>query len=193
MSQINRGLLDETIELPLSNKAQEEFDVFCSIPVVSLAQLHGGEICAALNRQHPRDLFDVKYLLDNEGFTKDIKKGFLLLLLSSNRPMNEMLNPNLLDQRDAMVNQFTGMSSEPFSYDDFEKTRQKLIALIHQSLTNYDKYFLLSFSNLKPDWSVNSFEKFPAVQWKMKNLTKLKEKNKEKFNELNSSLSKLFN
>lgn len=84
VNQINRGVMDGTVTLPQCEKAQEEFDAFCAIQVVSLGQLYGGKICAVLDRQHPRDLFDIKYLLENEGFTEEIKKGFLLFLLSSN-------------------------------------------------------------------------------------------------------------
>jgi len=83
VNQINRGILGAIVKLPLCEKAQEEFDAFCAIPLVSLGQLYGGKICAALDRQHPRDMFDVKFLLQNEGFTDDIKKGFMLCLLSS--------------------------------------------------------------------------------------------------------------
>lgn len=175
VNQINRGILDELVELPLCDKAQEEYDAFCTISVVSMGQLYGGKICAALDRQHPRDLFDVRDLLNNEGFTNDIKKGFILLLLSSNRPLNEMLQPNLIDQREAMVNQFDGMSSEPFTYEDFEKTRATLIDTIQQSLVAKDKEFLISFSNLTPDWSIYDFERFPAVQWKLQNLKNLRQ------------------
>src|SRR5690606_40823428 len=78
VNQINRGILDEPVTMPLCEAAQEEFDVFCAVPVVPLGQLFGGKICAALDRQHPRDMFDVKYLLQNEGFTEEIKKGFML-------------------------------------------------------------------------------------------------------------------
>lgn len=144
--------------------------------------MYGGKICAALDRQHPRDLFDVKYLLQNEGFTNDIKKGFVLCLLSSNRPLNEMLQPNLIDQQETMVNQFEGMSSESFTYEDFEASRAQLIETIHRNLTAKDKEFLLSFNNLTPDWSIYDFERFPAVQWKLQNLKMLKTKNLEKFN-----------
>lgn len=191
VNQINRGLLGESVELPLCDKTQDEFDVFCVVPVVSLPQLYGGKICAALDRQHPRDLFDVKYLLENEGFTDDIKKGFLLFLLSSGRPINEMINPNLIDQSKAMANQFEGMSTKEFTYQDFEITRHELIETINRSLTTYDKGFLVAFSNLQADWSVYDFRRFPAVQWKLENLKKLKENNKEKFYQLNSLLEKL--
>lgn len=191
VNQINRGVIDETVTLSLCEKAQEEFDAFCAIPVVPLGQLYGGKICAALDRQHPRDLFDVKYLLQNEGFTNDIKKGFMLCLLSSNRPLNEMLQPNFIDQRETMVNQFEGMSSEPFTYEDFEKSRAELIDVVHQNLADKDKEFILSFNKGTPDWSIYDFEQFPAVQWKLQNLNKLKAINVEKFNTLNASLEKL--
>lgn len=175
----------------LTDKTQRDFNAFCSIQVVPIAQLYGGKICAALDRQHPRDMFDVKYLLENEGFTEDIKIGFLLLLLCSSRPIHEILNPNLKNQEEAMVNQFVGMSYEPFTYNDFEKTRTVLIKTIQNNLTKIDKDFLLAFNRLEPDWSNYNFEKFPAVQWKLMNLAKLKEQNTIKFDELNSSLLKL--
>ena len=88
-----------------------------------------------------------------------------------------MLFPNLLDQRSAMANQFDGMSNEPFTYDDFEATRNILIQNIHESLTVADKDFLLKFENVTPDWSLYNFKGFPAVPWKLQNLQKLKETN----------------
>lgn len=191
VNQINRGVSGKVVRLPLCEKAQEDFNAFCAISVVSLGQLFGGKICAALDRQHPRDLFDIQFLLQNEGFTDDIKKGFMLCLLSSNRPINEMLQPNLIDQQDAMVNQFEGMSSETFTYEDYEIIRVQLIETIHQNLIDKDKEFLLSFNNLEPDWSIYDFERFPAVQWKLENLNTLKAKNPEKFNKLKASLEEV--
>ncbi|MGS2763863.1 NAD(P)-binding domain-containing protein [Sinomicrobium sp. M5D2P9] len=133
---------------------------------------------------HPRDLFDIKYLMENEGFTDEIKKGFLLCLLGSNRPLHKMLNPNLTDQRHAMENHFAGMSYVPFTYEDFEKTRHQLITAVKECLTKEDKDFLLGFKSLTPDWSVYNFERFPAVQWKLQNLIKLKNNNQSKYDEL---------
>lgn len=191
VNQINRGIMDDTVTLPLCEKTQEEFDAFCAIPVVSLGQLYGGKICAALDRQHPRDLFDVKYLLENEGFTEEIKKGFILFLLSSSRPLHEMLHPHFIDQRATLVNQFEGMGREPFTYEDFEKTREELIKAIHQNLTDKDKEFLLSFGEGTPNWDIYDFERFPAVQWKLQNLIKLKNDNLEKYESIVASLKKV--
>lgn len=191
VNQINRGIMDDTVRLPLCEKSQKEFDVFCAIPVVPLGQLYGGKICAALDRQHPRDLFDVKYLLENEGFSEEIKKGFLLFLLSSNRPLHEMLHPNFIDQRETLVNQFEGMSPEPFTYTDFGKSRGELIDIIHQNLTDKDKVFLLSFGEGTPNWDIYDFERFPAVKWKLQNLIKLKNENPEKHESFVASLKKI--
>lgn len=180
VNQAMRGAIAPPIHLTLCDKAQEEFDAFCEIDVVPFGQLYGGKICAALDRQHPRDIFDIKNLLENEGFTDEIKIGFLFCLLGSKRPIYEILYPNLLDQRAAMANQFDGMSDEPFTYEDFEATRNLLLQTIHENLTDFDKEFLLNFENGTPDWSLFNFEDYPAVQWKLRNLQKLKETNAEK-------------
>lgn len=183
VNQAMRGAMEPPVTTILCKTAQETFDAFCEIQVVPIGQLYGGKICAALDRQHPRDLFDVKLLLENEGFTEQIKTGFLFGLLSSKRPIHELLNPNLIDQRSAMSNQFEGMSEEEFSYEDFEATRSLLIKTIHENLTDKDKEFLLSFQNGTPDWSSFDFEDYPAVQWKLQNLQRLKEANPEKHRE----------
>ena len=177
---VGRGTFLPPGNMPLCKRAQGEFDVFCVMPIVPLGQLYGGKICAALDRQHPRDLFDVKYLLENEGFTDDIKTGLLLCLLAGDRPIHETIRPNLQDQRQAMINQFEGMSEEPFTYGDYETVRAQMIETVHARLTKTDREFLLGVKNLEPDWSLYDFGRFPAVQWKLQNLRKLKEANPEK-------------
>ena len=190
VNQTNRGLFQKPRLLSLCDYAQKEFDVFCAIKTVSLSQLYGGKICATLDRQHPRDLFDVKQFIENEGYTDEIKQGFLLHLLSSKRPIVELLYPNRIDQEKVLENQFTGMSEENFSYDDFEKTRDKLIKTIHNSLNKDDKAFILSFLNTEPDWEVYSFQHFPSVQWKLQNLKELKINKPEKHNQIYKNLKK---
>ena len=49
VNQTNRGVLSDPIEYQLCEKAQDQFDAFCSIAVVPLSQLYGGKICAALD------------------------------------------------------------------------------------------------------------------------------------------------
>ena len=175
VNMVGRGLIGGATKAPLCEAAQEQFDAFCAMPLVPLSQLYGGKICAALDRQHPRDLFDVKLLLDNEGFTEEIKRGLLFGLVSSNRPAFELLDPHLLDQRTAFENQFEGMSAIEFSYDDFETTRLQLIETVKTSLNESDRAFLLSLNGLEPDWSIYDFQEFPSVKWKLLNLEKFRQ------------------
>ncbi len=178
--EVNQGM--RGLIFPIENKvlcqaAQQQFDVFCAFNVVALGQLYGGKLVAAIDRQHPRDLFDVKNLLDNEGFTDEIKAGFLFSLLSSTRPLVELLFPNFINQSHTFTTQFEGMTKEPFTYEDFEAVRHTILAIIHSSLSARDKAFIMQFENVTPDWTCYNFQNYPAVQWKLKNLAKLKQEN----------------
>jgi hypothetical protein len=104
-------------------------------------------ICVTLDRQHRRDLFDVKYLLEKEGFKEDIKKSLMLLLLSSIRPLDEMLQPNLIDQKQQWSISLKVSVLSVFKYDDIENAMATLIENIRQNLTTKGKIFLLNFSN----------------------------------------------
>jgi predicted nucleotidyltransferase component of viral defense system len=174
VNTVGRGLLGDTTKGQLCKTAQEQFDAFCVMPIVPIGQLYGSKVCAALDRQHPRDLFDVKLLFENEGFSDEIKRGFIFGLVSSNRPIHEMLDPNLLDQRTAFKNQFEGMSAIDFSYDDYESTRLQLLETVTAGLDTSDKAFLLSINRLAPDWSIYDLQNFPSVKWKLLNLAKFK-------------------
>ena len=50
-------------------------------PILSFYDLYAGKICAALDRQHPRDLFDIKSLFDHEGMDRKLLITFLLYLI----------------------------------------------------------------------------------------------------------------
>ncbi len=177
---VSRGILGEAKKQTLSDKTSEEYEAFVAMQVVPMGQLYGGKICAALDRQHPRDLFDIKYLLENEGLSRDVMLGFLLALISNDRPIYEVLNPNLLDQRKAMDNQFTGMTSYDFYYTEFEEVRSKLVTSVNRNLLDEDKSFLMSIRRLQPKWEIHDFERFPAVRWKLQNLEKLYNSNFKK-------------
>jgi len=178
-----RGHVFNPENMDIADAVEEEFGRFVSMNVVNQAELFGGKICAALDRQHPRDLFDISRLFETTGITKEIMQGFIICLLSSPRPIHEMINPNILDQRHAFETQFAGMTEIPFSYEDFEVTREKLIKEINAGFTDTDRDFLLSFTNAEPDWSLFPYDKIkdlPAVKWKLLNIEKLKTKNPTK-------------
>ena len=92
-----RGSAFESVNRKLSPKAEKEFELSVSARTLSFEDLYGGKICAALDRQHPRDLFDVKLLFEVEGLTDKIRKAFIVYLISHGRPMVELLNPSLKD------------------------------------------------------------------------------------------------
>jgi hypothetical protein len=191
VNQIKRGVYARVFEGDLCEKAQMEFDTFCTMPLVPEGQIYGGKICAALSRQHPRDLFYVKLLLDETKITDDLKKGFIFCLLGDDRPFHEILSPNPLNQESVLKNQFQGMTSDPFTYEDFEITRLKLISTIQNSLSDFDRGFLLDFMHLEPDWSIYPFNDFPAVRWKLMNIEALKNKNIAKYNNQIKALEKV--
>jgi len=183
VNQINRGLIAEPCTKILCSRAEDEFDRFCEIKTVSVGQLWGGKLNAALERQHPRDIFDVKNMLQKIGFTEEIKQGFLFFLLCGKRPIDEVLNPKLINQRVIFESQFLGMTNEELTYQEFEKIREELILLIQKSLTQSDKEFLLSFVSGNPYWKDFDYSKYPAIKWKQLNINKLRQENPIKFRE----------
>lgn len=193
VNTITRGSIEDPILMRVNKKVEDTFGRFAAINVVSFAELFGGKVCAALDRQHPRDLFDIRLLLDNEGFTEKIKIGFIISLISHMRTINELLRPNFIDQQQTFETQFSGMADIPFSYEDFEKTREELVELVHSSLSNEDRAFILSFKELHPIWEllpVRNAKDLPAVRWKIQNLKRLKSENLKKYQSLVSALDK---
>ncbi|NGZ90293.1 nucleotidyl transferase AbiEii/AbiGii toxin family protein [Psychroflexus maritimus] len=189
---IKRGCYAPPQQFALCEKAQDDFEVYTQIAIVEQGHLFGGKICAALDRQHPRDLFDIKYMLEKEGFSPEIKKGFLFYLISSNRPIVEVLFPVFKDQSLAFSNQFEGMSQAKFDYSEYEKTREVLVRTVNLALTKEDKTFLASIEEGEPDWSRYDFSQFPAVQWKLQNINLLKKKNPAKHKRLYKKLKMEF-
>ncbi len=186
-----RGIIFPERLMEVNESVQNEFKKFAAINVVSQGELFGGKICAALDRQHPRDLFDVHLLLKNEGITNEIKLGFITFMLSHARPMSELLSPHELNQRATFENQFMGMTTIPFTYNDFEATRKQLIVGIHKTLTDNDKKFLISFKSGQPEWSlipIDKLENLPAVKWKLLNIRNLIANNPDKHVEMKNAL-----
>jgi len=181
VNQTKRGIVGGELQhLPLCTKAQNEFGMYCEAAIVPMTQLYGGKVAAALSRQHPRDLFDIKHMTIP---MTAIREGLIFCLLGSDRPIHESLSPKLIDQRMAMANQFEGMSDVPFSYTEFEETRERLIRDVRELLTEEDKQFLIGFERAEPVWFGYEFanlKDYPSVKWKSMNLAKLKTKNPDK-------------
>lgn len=144
--------------------------------MLELEELYAGKLVAALDRQHPRDLFDVMLLLDNEGISPELMDLFVVYLISSNRPIAELLAPNPQPLQPVFDQQFRGMSLQTVTVELLEQTRKAMIEVIRHQLTDYHKDFLLSFKSGEPDWRLlkhDHAQELPAVRWKLQNVRRL--------------------
>lgn len=189
---ILRGSVFPSEVRSLCEKAEMKFEMSVSAQTLSLADLYGGKICAALDRQHPRDLFDIYYLLDNGGITDEIRHAFIIYLASHTRPMHELLDPVRRDISDVFNKQFQGMAVETVGLDILLDAREALINTINEILKDDERKFLVSIKEGNPDWSLmplEGMERLPALQWKLQNIRKMdNEKHKEMLNRLRGTL-----
>ena len=146
--------------------------------LLSFNDVYAGKMCAALDRQHPRDLFDIALLLDREGIGRDLLKTFLVYLIGHNRPIAELLAPRRRDIAGLYDGEFREMAREPVPLQTLLDARERLVAALHALLTEEDRAFLLSVKGRKPDWSLidlPGIADLPAVRWKLVNLDRMSE------------------
>jgi predicted nucleotidyltransferase component of viral defense system len=190
-NEVIRGAVFPPEERELTQRAEHMFERSVTAYVLSTPDLYGGKICAALDRQHPRDLFDVKVLLEQEGITDEIRKAFVVYLASHDRPMSELLDPKRKEIRQIYESEFAGMTIDTVSYEELLKARENLIEALRKELTDDEKVFLNSLKEGQPKWSLMSIEgieKLPAVQWKLRNIQSM---NKKKHAEALEKLKKV--
>ena len=187
-----RGTVFPPVEEELCEQAEALFEVSATASILAVPDLYGGKLCAALDRQHPRDIFDVKILMENEGITDEIRTAFVVYLASHDRPMSELLDPNKKDFRQIFEQDFAGMTAEEVQYDELVAVRDRLIESINEAMTENEKKFLLSIKQGEPDWNhmqVAGIDQLPAIQWKLLNIRKMKkEKHAESLQKLRTAL-----
>ncbi len=193
VSPVLRGSVHPVQEKELSANAEKEFG-YAKMQLLSFEDLYAGKLCAALDRQHPRDLFDIYYLLNNEGITESIKNTFLVYLISHNRPISELLAPRPQDISALFESEFKGMTYEDVSLEELYQTRGKIVETIHNGLNENDRQLLLSLKEGKPKWELFAFPQaasLPAVRWKLHNLGKMtSQKRKDALLKLEDVLSR---
>lgn len=175
VTPVLRGCVYEPTVRQVSARVEAEFG-FAEMPVVSFADLYAGKIVAALDRQHPRDLFDVRNLLVHEGIDEKLRKAFVVYVISHDRPMAEVLAPTRYDISLEYKRGFEGMVDEPVSLDDLLKAREDLIREIVGNMPEEHRRFLLSLKCGEPDWSLLDLpgtQDLPAVRWKLENLGRM--------------------
>jgi hypothetical protein len=188
-----RGHLLPTRTLSTVPRVEEVFEAFAEMPVVSHGELFGGKLCAALDRQHPRDLFDVRGLLDAEGITGEVRHGLIAGLVGHNRPSSELLRGRMQDRQAAFTAEFAGMTPEPFDYGAHSETFLRMVHMIQSALTADDRGFLVSFEAGEPEWGrfpYASLANLPGAQWKLLNIQNLRQTNPVKHKEGVDALKK---
>jgi len=131
------------------------------LPVASLEDVYGGKLVAAMDRQHPRDLFNVMQVFAHEGITPGIRRAFVVYLDSHNRPVHEVLFPAERDIAQEHERTFRGMNADTVELADLLKVRKRMMV------------------------------ELPGIRWKLNNLGHLQTSNPKKFNEQREALARL--
>lgn len=183
INYVIRGSVNPIQRMSLTQKAKDVLLADVDLPLLSPSDIYGGKLVAALDRQHPRDLFDVLQLFANEGITRDIRRSFVVYLASHNRPIHEVLFPTEIDISREYESTFRGMTTEPVEVSELLSVRDRLLHELPRSLTPDERQFLMSLASAEPQWEllgVNHAQRLPAIKWKVQNLQKLAKENNAK-------------
>ena len=181
VTPVLRGCVHDS-ELKTVTESVEDTFGFAEMQVLSFADLYAGKFVAALDRQHPRDFFDTRELLDNEGIDDTLRRCFLVYLISASRPMHEILIARRRDMTADFERSFDGMTEEPLTLDELNAARETFIAEVVGKMPDTHRRFLASFVRGKPDWAsigLPEAANLPAVKWRQQNLDKLTAEKRE--------------
>lgn len=179
----------------LTAKARDLLMADLELPVVATEDLYGGKLVAALDRQHPRDLFDVMQLFAHEGITPGIRRAFVVYLACHNRPVHEVLFPALRDLRQDYERTFKGMTAETIELEELLAARARLVEELPRALDAGERAFLLSLVRNEPQWhllGIDHLQELPGVRWKLRNLEQLAAQNPGKFSAQAQELAERF-
>ena len=175
VSPVLRGAIHEPALRESSPAVTDQFGLI-RMPVLHPLDIYAGKLCAALDRQHPRDLFDVMQLQHAEGIDRALFEVFLVYVLSGDRPIAEMFSPRITPLARAFNTEFNGMTLVRVTPDDLEKARNRLITDLRALLTDRDREFLLSVKRGNPNWTLFAHPgaaRLPAVQWKLQSIARI--------------------
>lgn len=187
-------VLRGSVRPPLQTRARAPVeDIFGDLEatVLSFEDCFAGKMVAALDRQHPRDLFDVRQLLAAEGLTKPLLDAFVVYLASHDRPMAEVLLPREKDIARTYENEFADMAAEPVELDALIEARTKLVRGIRRSLLPRQVEFLRSIKDLAPDWALlphPQVKELPGIRWRLQNLEKFRKEQPERYADARAKL-----
>ncbi len=184
INYVMRGTVYQVENTSITQAVQDEFRKRVTIPVLNKNELYASKFVAAMDRQHPRDLFDVYHFFQSENISEDMMEAFVCYLIGHPKPMHEVLFNNEKDIASEYATHFVGMPREDVSLEVLLDTRTRLFSEIRSRLEQRHKEFLLSLAAAEPDWSlinIAHLKDMPATRWKLQNLQKLKLQNSKKF------------
>ncbi|MBN9463819.1 MAG: nucleotidyl transferase AbiEii/AbiGii toxin family protein [Burkholderiales bacterium] len=179
-----RGTVRPAERRSLSAKASDLFGVAFDVPILASDELYAGKLVAALDRQHPRDLFDVWQIYESGGITDGMIECFVIYLAGHNRPPHEVLFGNDKEIAGEYERAFVGLTEVACSLETLLDTRVRLRRELPRLLRPAHKQFLSGLIRARPDWSLVQCEhaaQLPALRWKLGNLETFRKRRPEDF------------
>lgn len=168
----------------LSARTSDLFSVELDLPTLAPDELYASKLVAALDRQHPRDLFDVWQLYESDGISDGMVECFVIYLAGHNRPPHEVLFSNNKDIANEYERAFVGMTEVECSLETLLEARARLQRELPQRLTTAHRQFLRGLVRAEPDWSLLQCPhaaELPALRWKLSNLETFHKRRPEDF------------
>jgi predicted nucleotidyltransferase component of viral defense system len=184
VNHVFRGTVLPVETRRLGEEARMLFTTELSAPLLATPELYGSKLVAAMDRQHPRDLFDVRRLFERGGLTADVVECFVCYLAGHNRPVHEVLFSRDQDMSLAFENEFAGLTMNPVTLEELQQVRRRLKKELPAALTANQRQFLLGLVMCEPDWKLmncSHLSQLPAIRWKLQNLARLRRSNPAKF------------
>lgn len=184
VNHVFRGTVLPVVRRRLGAEARRLFTTELIVPLLATPELYGSKLVAALDRQHPRDLFDVLGMFERSGLSPEVVECFVCYLAGHNRPVHEVLFSRDQDMSRAFDNEFIGLTRQAIALEQLVAVRRQLKAQLPSALTENHRRFLLGLVTGEPDWSLMQcahLAELPAIRWKVQNLAKLKQANRRKF------------
>jgi hypothetical protein len=177
VNAVFRGTVLAPEHRSLHSVTAEAFSTEVALRTLAVDELYGSKLVAALDRQHPRDLFDVWRLFQSGGISDAMVECFVCYLAGHNRPMHEVLFSTDKDFTHEFEQNFAGMTREPVEHAMLVEARAALRGELRRRLTGRHKSFLIGLSRAEPDWSLlicPYAAELPALRWKLANLEKFR-------------------
>lgn len=179
---VMRGTVHPVRRMDLRPSVERQFGS-AQLQVLHFADLYAGKLAAALSRQHPRDLFDVGVLLDEDGIDATLWRTFLIYLTASPKPAADILAPTKpRDFAAVFDSQFRGMTRDPVTVDWLLDARTRVLERVRDLMDDGTREFLLSVERESPEFGLIGLPQaaeMPAIRRKLQNLARRTSKKRE--------------